>query len=197
MLALVGPSGAGKTTLLRTIAGELPPRGGRVLLDGCAPAALGRSARSRIGMVSQSHDLVEALRADRNVMAGALGRWSNWRALRYLIWSTAEEAAEAEVALTAVGLAGMGKRRTASLSGGERQRLAIARTLIQAPALLLADEPVASLDPDNARRVLELLVSLAQDRGMALICSLHQPELAQRYFPRIAELRGGQLIMRG
>ncbi|MEZ5735734.1 MAG: ATP-binding cassette domain-containing protein [Novosphingobium sp.] len=198
-IALVGPSGAGKTTLLRTIAAMIPPHGGDVLFDGQDLSRLSgyalRRARSRIGMITQKHDLVETLRVDRNVMAGALGRWSVWRALRFLAWPTRAELAEAEEALAAVGLADKLKRPTASLSGGEQQRVAIARTLIQAPFLLLADEPVASLDPGTAEEVLLLLTRLARSSGMALICSLHQPDLAARFCDRTFELRDGRLSL--
>ncbi len=196
-VALVGASGAGKTTLLRTLAGQIPPRAGRILVDGVDVFALTgaarRRARAAIGLITQKHDLVEPLRVDKNVMAGALGRWSTWRALRFLMWSQADELAEAQAALAEVGLAGKLKAPTTALSGGEQQRVAIARALVQAPRILLADEPVASLDPRTAVEVLELLTGLARDRGMALICALHQPALAARFFDRILEARDGVL----
>jgi phosphonate transport system ATP-binding protein len=197
-IALVGPSGAGKTTLLRTLNGQIPPRAGRLLFEGQDLAALKgkalRRMRAHIGLVTQKHDLVEPLRVDKNVMAGALGRWSTLHALRFLLWSTASELAQAEVALSAVGLSSKLRQPTSALSGGEQQRVAIARVLIQAPRLLLADEPVASLDPRTAEEVLELLTGLTTARGMALICSLHQPDLAARYFDRILEVKGGALV---
>jgi phosphonate transport system ATP-binding protein len=197
-VALVGSSGAGKTTLLRTIAGLIPPLGGIVRLRGEDLSQLRgrelRRARSRIGMIAQKHDLVEPLRVDKNVMAGALGRWSTARALRFLVRPTREELAEAEAALAAVGLRDKLRQRTAKLSGGEQQRVAIARALIQAPALLLADEPVASLDPQAAEGVLSLLTGLARERGMALIAALHQPELAERFCDRVVELRDGEVV---
>lgn len=197
-IALVGTSGSGKTTLLRTIAGALPPLAGEMWLEGLnlPRGARSREVRSRIGVIAQQHDLVEALRVDKNVLAGALGRMSTWQALRLLLWSRPGDIAEAEAALTAVGLRGMARRPTASLSGGERQRVAIARTLVQAPALLLADEPVASLDPATADDILALLTGLARSTGVALICSLHQPDLAERYCDRILELRGARLVER-
>jgi phosphonate transport system ATP-binding protein len=199
-VALVGPSGSGKTTLLRTIGGAIPPKAGTILFEGqdlsrLEGAAL-RRVRSRIGMVAQKHDLVDALRVDKNVMAGALGRWSTGRALRFLFWARSSELAEAETALAAVGLADKLWQRTGSLSGGEQQRVAIARALVQAPALLLADEPVASLDPAAAEEVLGLLTGLARSRGMALIASLHQPELAARFCDRVIEVREGTLVER-
>jgi phosphonate transport system ATP-binding protein len=197
-VALVGPSGAGKTTLLRTVNGQIPPRAGRLVFEGQDLATLKgpalRRARAHVGLITQKHDLVEPLRVDKNVMAGALGRWSTLHALRFLLWSSPSELAQAEVALGAVGLASKLRQPTAALSGGEQQRVAIARALIQAPRLLLADEPVASLDPRTAEEVLDLLTGLTTARGMALICSLHQPELAARYFDRIIEVKGGALV---
>ncbi|MBX6419969.1 MAG: ATP-binding cassette domain-containing protein [Nevskia sp.] len=196
-LALVGASGTGKTTLLRTLGGQIAAVAGTIELDGEWLTALRgkalRRLRSRVGFVAQKHDLVEPLRVHQNVMAGALGRWSTLRALRYLCRPTSAELAEARSALEAVGLAHKLRAPTAALSGGEQQRVAIARALVQAPRLLLADEPVASLDPVTARAILELLTSLAKRRGMALICSLHQPELATRYFDRVLEVREGTL----
>jgi phosphonate transport system ATP-binding protein len=197
-VALVGPSGAGKTTLLRALGGQIRPRAGQIVFDGETLSALSgkplRQLRRKIAFVAQKHDLVEPLRVDRNVMAGALGRWSDLHALRYLFWAKAAELAEAREALDAVGLAAKLKSPTSALSGGEQQRVAIARALVQAPLLLLADEPVASLDPATAAEVLDLLTRLCRDHGMALVCSLHQPDLARRFFGRILEIRDGRLV---
>ena len=196
-IALVGPSGAGKTTLLRTLNGQLPLKAGEVRLCGEPFSTLSggrlRRARRQIALVAQKHDLVDVLPVHANVMAGALGRWSDLRALRYLIRPGADELAEAEAALAAVGLGSKLHAATGALSGGEQQRVAIARALVQAPRVLLADEPVASLDPRTAREVLDLLTDLAKTRGMGLVCSLHQPDLAARHFDRVLELRDGRL----
>src|SRR3546814_16226518 len=126
-------------------------------------------------------------------MAGALGRWSTARALRYRGAPKADELAEARAALAAGGMADKLHEPTTALSGGEQQRVAIARVLVQQPRLLLADEPVASLDPATAVAILELLTRLAAERGVALICSLHQPELAPRFFARTASVAHGTL----
>jgi phosphonate transport system ATP-binding protein len=199
-VALLGPSGAGKTSLLRTINGLLRPHGGRVLFDGRDVGALRgvklRAVRRQIGLVTQKHDLVDTLLVHQNVMAGALGRWNDARALRYLVWPRRAELAEAQAALGAVGLAHKLRSRTADLSGGEQQRVAIARALVQAPRLLLADEPVASLDPATAALILGYLTDLARLRGMALICSLHQPDLAARYFDRVLHVVHGTVQVR-
>jgi phosphonate transport system ATP-binding protein len=195
-VAVVGRSGAGKTTLFRTINGTVATTSGRLVfgdhdVSRCAGRDL-RRLRRRIGVIAQKHDLVDPLRVHQNVMAGALGRWSTMHALRYLAWPPAPALREAEQALAVVGLANKLYARTASLSGGEQQRVAIARALVQAPELILADEPVASLDPHTSDEVLTLLCSLVARHGIALVCSLHQPELAARYFDRVVEIRNGQ-----
>jgi phosphonate transport system ATP-binding protein len=148
-----------------------------------------RRLRRQIAVIAQKHDLVDALRVHQNVMAGALGRWTGPHALRYLLWPAKPELDEATAALAAVGLAHKLHARTRTLSGGEQQRVAIARALVQAPALMIADEPVASLDPTTAEDVLTLLCEVAEQRGVALLCSLHQPELAARFFRRIIEVK--------
>lgn len=195
-VAILGSSGAGKTTLFRAIAGLVPASTGRVLVNGIEIGKLRgkqlREQRRQIGFVAQKHDLVEPLRVRQNVMAGALGRWSTAHALRYLLRPTSSERTCAEEALRAVGLAHLSEAPTKQLSGGEQQRVAIARALVQEPALLLADEPVASLDPLKCHEILNLLVQVADDRNMALICTLHQPELARQYFERIVEIREGR-----
>ena len=192
-VAVLGPSGAGKTTLFRAINGTVAASGGVLRFAGedvtrCTGAAL-RRLRRRIAVIAQKHDLVEALRVHQNVTAGALGGWSAARAIRYLAWPTKAELATAEAALANVNLAHKLHARTRTLSGGEQQRVAIARALVQAPALIIADEPVASLDPRTAEEVLALLCGLAERHGVALLCSLHQPELAARFFPRVIEVR--------
>jgi phosphonate transport system ATP-binding protein len=194
-IAVLGRSGAGKTTLFRAINGFVPVAQGRIRFDGCDVTGCRgqglRRLRRDIGFIAQKHDLVEALRVHQNVMAGALGSWSAWRTLRYLVRPNAEELEQARQVLAAVGIPEKLRAPTGALSGGQQQRVAIARALIQNPKLLLADEPVASLDPDTAREILELMCGLAAERGMTLICTLHQPDLAARYFQRVVEIRDG------
>ena len=197
-VAILGASGAGKTSLLRAINGFVPAASGNILVDGIDVSktrgrAL-RELRSRIGVISQRHDLVDNLRVHQNVMAGALGRWSSWHALRFLIWPSREELDVARAALHRVGLDHKLRARTSSLSGGEHQRVAIARALVQDPVLMLADEPVASLDPALSQQTLELLCRLAEESGVTLLCTLHQPHLAEHYFERILEMRGGEIV---
>jgi phosphonate transport system ATP-binding protein len=197
-VAILGASGAGKTSLLRAINGFVPAAGGSILVDGVEVTKIRgralRELRSRIGVISQRHDLVDNLAVHQNVMAGALGRWSSWRALRFLIWPFEDELDVARAALRRVGLEHKLRGRTSSLSGGEHQRVAIARALVQDPILMLADEPVASLDPALSQQTLELLCRLAEESGLTLLCSLHQPHLAEHYFERILEMRGGEIV---
>lgn len=178
LVALAGPSGAGKTTLLRAIAGLLPSTG--TVLAGGQPA-----------LVFQQHALASRLTARDNVLVGGLGRIGFWRAALRL-WPRTEIAA-AEASLARVGLAGLGARRADRLSGGQRQRVAIARALHQRARILLADEPVASLDPALAKEVLGLLRDLARRDGLAVLVSLHQNELATRFADRTLRLEDGCL----
>ncbi len=200
-VAILGPSGAGKTTLFRAITGFVPIKSGSITVDGASIERLRgqklREWRCRIAMVSQRHDLVDRLKAYQNVMAGALGRWSTLHALRFLLLPLREELAQAQHALARVGIPQKLDARTSDLSGGEHQRVAIARALVQNPVVLLADEPVASLDPELSGQILSLLTSLAQENGFALLCSLHQPELAYQYFDRIIKIQGGKILPGG
>ena len=197
-IAVVGPSGTGKTTLFRAINGFVPASSGSIRVNGDEVSAMRgralRRLRSQIGVVSQRHDLVDRLSVHQNVMAGALGRWTWWRALRFLCWPSRDELDQAAAALRRVGLEDKLRSPTSGLSGGEHQRVAIARTLVQEPILLLADEPIASLDPRLAEQILALLCGLAEETRVTLLCSLHQPSLAERYFDRIVEMRGGGII---
>jgi phosphonate transport system ATP-binding protein len=198
-VAILGASGAGKTTLFRAITGFAPILGGSVTVDSLSVQGLRggrlRDLRRRVSMISQRHDLVEQLAVYQNVMAGALGRWSTARALRFLLWPNAGEMREASQALSRVAISEKAKMKTSELSGGEHQRVAIARALVQHPMVLLADEPVASLDPELSEQILSLLCSLAGENNFALLCSLHQPELAYRYFDRVVRLDDGSIAV--
>ena len=193
-IAFVGPSGAGKTTLLELIAGTVAPDSGRVRLEGQDLSSLrpGRDLAALVGVVAQQYDLVPNLSALQNVLAGRLGVWSGWRSLVSLI--TPRDKPLALQALERVGIAERYAERAGRLSGGEQQRVAIARVVVQDPKIVLADEPVASLDPARAEDVLGLLVSVAHERGQTLIASMHAVELAQRYFDRLVGLRGGRIF---
>jgi phosphonate transport system ATP-binding protein len=196
-IAILGPSGAGKTTLFRTINGFLPIISGSVSVDGVEVNGLRgrqlRNLRSQIAMISQRHDLVDRLGVHQNVMAGALGRWTTAHALRFLLRPKPAELEEAKRALSRVALERKLRSRTSDLSGGEHQRVAIARALVQQPLVLLADEPVASLDPILSGQILSLLCSLANENGFTLLCSLHQPDLAYEYFDRVIRIEAGRI----
>ncbi|MGB7448915.1 MAG: ATP-binding cassette domain-containing protein [Ornithinimicrobium sp.] len=193
-VAVLGPSGAGKSTLLALLNGALAATTGSVTVLGHDLAALSpgrrRLVQRGIGLVSQRLDLIEEVRVLHNVNAGRLGRWSTWRALASL--ALARPDAEVREALERVGLGWAASERTDRLSGGERQRVAIARLLVQRPELVLADEPVSSLDPGRAAEILGLLQVAAE--GSALVLSLHQPELAATHCTRAVGLLQGRVV---
>ncbi len=203
-IALVGPSGAGKTTLLNLLNGRVALDGahveGVVEVLGEMPAQLrGRARRRharRVGTVRQDHDLVGSLRVVHNLNAGRLGDWSSLRALRSLLWPL--DRAENARVLDAVGLdPTVGDVRVDELSGGQRQRVALGRVLRQRPELVLADEPVASLDPALSETVLDLVAEpppdLVPTAGWTAIVSLHQPEFARRFADRVVGVRNGRV----
>ncbi len=195
-VAFVGPSGAGKTTLFRILNLTLRPTEGSVLLDGIDVAVLDgaglRRARRRIGTVYQQHNLVGRLRVVHNVLAGNLGRWSLATALASLV--RPRDAAHAGRALEHVGIAEKLWARTDELSGGQQQRVAIARVLLQDPDVILADEPVSSVDPSLAVTIVTLLRDLSHEARKTLLMNLHSVELALRYFPRIVGVREGRIF---
>ena len=198
-VALLGSSGAGKSTLLAVLNGSVVPDRGDVELLGCRPETLGARARralqARIGTVHQRLDLIEQVRVFHNVNAGRLGRMSTAAALRSLVWPVGM--ADVRTVLEQVGLGWAVHERTERLSGGERQRVAISRLLLQRPELVLADEPVSSLDPAHAAEVLRLLTEVVgSDTPVAptLVVSLHQPELARVHCTRAVGLREGSVV---
>ncbi len=192
-IALLGPSGSGKTTLLSLIAGEVPASSGSVRLGDTDIRTLapGRMLAGQVGMIHQQFDLVPHLSTLLNVLAGRLGQWSLAKTIVSLVWPLERESALA--ALERVGVRDRAGLRAAKLSGGEQQRVAIARLLLQDPAIILADEPVSSLDPARAEEVLELLVGAARERDKTLVASVHSVELARRHFDRLIGLRNGQV----
>lgn len=196
-VALLGPSGSGKSTLLALVSGSLAPTAGRVEVFGQSLSALAPSPRRRlqrrIGTVSQHLDLIEHVRVVHNVNAGRLGRWSSAHALASLVWPRPD--AVVREALVRVGLDWALWSPTDVLSGGEQQRVAIARMLVQRPALVLADEPTSSLDPVRAEEVVGLLGTGTSDQpNPTLLVSLHQPDLARRLCTRAVGLRDGALV---
>jgi phosphonate transport system ATP-binding protein len=194
---ILGPSGAGKSTLLRLVSGLVPASDGTVAIAGTdLTPATRRALCRRLGMVHQDHGLVDRLSVLDNVMAGQAGSLPFWRLMLRLYPRDVFEAACRLLAETGLTEA-EARRRARELSGGQRQRVGIARALMGDPVLVLADEPVASLDPETARDVLSLLRRSARDRGAAVLCSLHQPDLAREFADRIVVMRNGQIVFNG
>lgn len=190
-IALLGPSGSGKTTLLLLISGQLEPSAGRIVLDGKDLASMrpGRELARLVGMVHQQFDLVPNLSALHNVLAGRLSEWGLLTSLVSLLWP--RDRILGMAALARMGVASRAALRAGQLSGGEKQRVAVGRLLVQDPLVVLADEPVASLDPARAEEILRLLVEVVQQANKTLIASVHSVDLARKYFSRLIGLRNG------
>ncbi len=198
-LVIVGLSGSGKSTLLRCINRLIEPSSGRVVWDNiditaADPTQL-RRIRREIGMIFQQFNLVKRSSVRTNVLSGRLGYVSTVPSVLGR-WS-AEDRAQAAESLELVGIADKADRRADELSGGQQQRVGIARALMQQPRLLLADEPVASLDPATSHSVLKYLELLNRDRGVTVLCSLHFLSLAREYGTRIIALKDGRLVFEG
>jgi len=197
-VALVGPSGAGKTTLLRVLATAQEATAGSVKLGGRDYAHLSgvelQKVRACIGMVHQDHALVPNLRVAQNVLSGRLGRHGFFGVLRRVVRPPKAELLEVHALLDRLGIAEKMFHRTDSLSGGMQQRVAIARALFQEPHVLLADEPVASVDPARAVDLLRLLRAVAEERQLPLVVSLHDVQLARACFPRVVGMRAGAVV---
>ena len=193
-VALAGPSGSGKTTLLYLMAGLLQPDRGELSIDGYTLAQLtpGKQLSRLVGLVHQQYDLVPHLPVVHNVLAGRLGQWSLLRSLASLVWP--QERHLAETALAQMGIGDKINERTSHLSGGEQQRVAIARLMVQSPKVVLADEPVASLDPALSEEMLGLLAELTSQANRTLVVSLHSPYLIKKYCSRVLGLREGRLV---
>lgn len=194
---LLGPSGAGKSTLLRSLNGLVPLSQGQVAsshLGILRSAHQWREHRRVTGMIFQQHQLIGRLTAVANVLMGRLGHHSTMRSLLPL---PAKEKRLGLDALDRVGLLDYALRRADQLSGGQQQRVGIARALAQAPNLILADEPVASLDPATAERVLALLHRICRQDGLSAIISLHQVDLARQFADRIIGINAGHVVFDG
>ncbi len=202
-IALIGPSGSGKSTLLRSISGlHTIDRGeGTVSVLGRAVQTNGRlssdvrSIRSQMGMIAQQFNLVGRLSLFTNVALGYLGKISGLRGF-FGMW-TSEEKQRVMQALDHVGVATQAGQRANTLSGGQQQRGAIARAIVQGAQIVLADEPVASLDPVTARKVMKLLVDLNERDNVGVIVTLHQVDYAKAYCDRILALKDGKIVYDG
>jgi phosphonate transport system ATP-binding protein len=195
-VALIGPSGAGKTTLFRLLNCTLRPTSGKLWINGEDIETLHgkrlRGTRRLIGTVYQQHNLVPRLRVIHNVLAGQLGRWSTLRSL-----SSLTKPRDIELAHQALGQVGIPEKifeRTDELSGGQQQRVAIARVLVQDPEVILADEPVSSVDPTLASTIVRLLIDISESTRKTLVVSLHSVDLALAYFPRVIGIKDGTTV---
>ena len=201
-VGILGPSGAGKTLTMRCLNGLTQPTSGDVVftdktgtlvdLTHCKGRDLKR-ARQQIGVIFQGFNLVKRLSAIENVMIGQLGNMNLFRSLFYGFTDT--EAEQALAVLDSVKIAHLAHRPVGSLSGGEMQRVAIARAIFQQPVMLLADEPIANLDPSNARKIMQLLRPLAQQ--MPIIGVFHQPDVIMEFCTRIIAIKDGRVVRDG
>lgn len=198
-LVVLGLSGAGKSTLLRCINRLIEPTEGRIIWDGIDITAASREGlrqiRRHIGMVFQEFNLVERSSVMNNVLSGRLGYVKPW--LSVLHHFPKKEMDRALRNLDRVGIADLASKRADELSGGQRQRVGIARALMQEPRLMLADEPVASLDPVLAHSILRYLEQLNQEDGITVLCSLHFLDLVRRYASNVVGLKDGQVVFQG
>ncbi|WP_459618291.1 phosphonate ABC transporter ATP-binding protein [Bordetella sp. 2513F-2] len=203
MVALLGASGSGKSTLLRHLAGftaadkgsgPIHMNGELIQRDGRLSRHVRRS-RAGIGFVFQQFNLVGRLPVITNVLTGLLPRVPMWRSLLRIF--RRDEVALGMDALSQVGIDDYAFQRASTLSGGQQQRAAIARTLVQNARVILADEPIASLDPESSRRVMDTLAEINRRRKVAVVVSLHQVDVALRYCPRVVALRNGKVVYDG
>lgn len=203
MVALIGPSGSGKSTLLRHLAGlaqgdrdsgRIEVLGQRIQEQGRLDRDI-RKARARIGYIFQQFNLIGRMDVVSNVLTGTLGRIPAWRG-NFGIF-TPEERALALESLRRVGMDSFAMQRASCLSGGQQQRVAIARTLAQQAELILADEPIASLDPESARRVMDILADINQQDGKTVVVTLHQVDYARQYCRRAIALKHGRILFDG
>jgi phosphonate transport system ATP-binding protein len=196
-VAILGPSGAGKTTLLRLLNGAVVPESGMVTVAGRDLAEMAgrelRDVRSGIGFIHQDLRLVPNLRVVQNVLMGRFGGQSFASSLRMMFKPITTDHEEVHRLLERVGIGEKMFERVDTLSGGQSQRVAIARALFQRPGILLADEPVSSVDPARAHALLTLLAEICAEEGLTLVVSVHDPELVRRHFGRVVGMRSGRV----
>jgi len=196
-VVLLGANGCGKSTLMRSLNGLEPVQSGRIRIHGEAVTTASRRKLRRIrrtmGYVFQQFHLVPQLSAFQNVLLGAMGRHRLGLLSCLALTASADERARAMDCLDRVGMADRALHRPNALSGGQQQRVAIARMLMQAPKVVIADEPVASLDPKAGREVLDLLWRIVREEGLSMLCTLHQLDLALDYADRIVGMKAGRI----
>ena len=198
-VVILGKSGAGKSTLLRCINRLVEPTSGKIFFEEQEVTALSgkrlRSLRQNIGMIFQNYNLVSRLSVQTNVLSGALGRTSAWAALVNYFGN--DEIAAAQQNLKRLEIGNKAGQRADQLSGGQQQRVGIARALMQHPKIILADEPVASLDPATSRTILDILSRINREDGVTVLCNLHLPELAREYAQRLIAMKDGEIAYDG
>ncbi len=201
MVGLLGPSGAGKTTLLRLAGAAAWPTSGalRVLGEDVFSLRGGRlrALRRRVATIAQQHSLIPRVTAQQNVLLGLAGGRPLWRSLRSALAPSDGERAAAHRALASLNIGEALDRPVDSLSGGQQQRVAVARALLQGGELVLADEPVASVDQETAEQILAVLRHLVDEEGRTVLVSLHQRALAMRFCTRIVTLARGAVVYDG
>lgn len=192
-IALIGPSGAGKTTLLNVLSKFTPVTNGTVVIDekNINDYSNQKQLAKKIGLIRQQYDLIEQLPVIQNVLVGRLADWGFWKSMVSLLVPL--DKTIALEALERVGLKGLEDKKTKNLSGGQQQRVALARLLVQKPEIILADEPVASLDPARAEDVLTFLTNLVIEENQTLITSIHSVTYARKYFTRVIALKEGKI----
>ena len=196
-VVLLGTSGAGKSTLLRSLNGLVKPTSGTITVPGLGdlaePTTLQRHRR-QTGMIFQQHHLIGRVNVLNNVLLGRLGHHVGWR--MFCPWTRAEKE-QALAVIDRVGLLERALARADQLSGGQQQRVGMARALVQQPRLLLADEPIASLDPNTSLRLLQLLHDICKSDGLTAVISLHQVDFARQFADRIIGLKQGSVVFDG
>lgn len=198
-ISVIGPSGSGKSTLLRTVNRLIDVSDGEICLDGENITGIGgkklRAVRRKVGMIFQNYNLVYRLSVLQNVLHGYLGYLDGIKG--FLGIYPEEEKLRAISLLEEMGLGAFCYNRAADLSGGQKQRVGIARAIMQRPKIMLADEPIASLDPSSAKNIMDILVGLVKDRQITCIVNLHQLEVAKKYSTRIIGLSKGTIVFDG
>lgn len=199
LISIIGPSGAGKSTFLRCINRMIDPTSGEIIFEGNDVASMKKKklkgVRSSIGMIFQHYNVVNQLTALENVLHGKLGKMSNLKGVLGLY--TEEDKQKALDLLDELGLKGHEYKKCKNLSGGQKQRVGIARALMQEPKLILCDEPIASLDPQSSKVIMEILKDISTKKNITCLVNLHQVEVALSYSDRIIGLRRGELIYAG
>ena len=193
IVALIGPSGSEKSTLMNLITGTVKPDSGEILVDNSEISKFSnKEFAKKVGMLRQQFDLVENINVIHNVLIGRFNEWGFWKSFISLF--KPQDIEYAQTALKKIGMEDKIFEPTSELSGGQQQRVAIARLLVQNPLLILADEPVSSLDPVNARNVLSLITELAKNEQKTLVASMHSVEFSKEFFERIIGMKYGKII---